>query len=179
MTFLPKGVHTLPSFLKGKDYVPPEKGRGSKLTNKMISFIDEYMIDMNGFRAVERSTYKTVNPKQMADMLLNHPLVRAEIERRMAQKREKSELTAQYVLLKLQSIVDATEEDNPQAALRGLELLGKHLGLYRDRQEISGPDGEAIQVQEQKTKADVEEFRSKIASIAGRGKSNVIPFNKD
>lgn len=129
------------------------------------------MVDLVAAKAVKRAGYQCAGPAQAVRMgaeLLEHPLVKQEIDNRMAEKREKAELSASYVIQKLIDIVDNTEKDNPQAALRGLELLGKHLGLYRERQEISGPDGEAIQM-EQKVKQDVADFTSRLARLAPRG----------
>lgn len=157
--------------------VPPAKGKGSKLTAKMESFVNEYFVDLNASQACLRAGYKTRSPNKMATKLMNHPLVQEEIKKRMELRQEKAELTAEYVLTKLVSIVDKTEEANPQAALRGLELLGKHLGLYRDRQEISGPDGEAIHVKEEQVRQNVEHFKSKLTRLANRtGTGNVVEF---
>jgi phage terminase small subunit len=154
----------------------PEKGKGSKLTAKMQNFVDEYFVDFNGSAAVKRAGYKSTNPNKLAGKLLNHPLVMEAVAEKKKERQEKTELSAEYVIQKLISIAERNEEGNPTAALRSLELLGKHLGLYKDRQEISGPDGEAIQM-EQKVKQNVDEFTSRIASLAKRnGTGSVVEF---
>lgn len=156
----------------------PIIGRGSKLTPLMERFIDEFMIDFKPAEAVLRAGYKVSksNANRTAVELRKHPLVKAEIERRMEKKRQNSELTAQYLIDKLTAIIEDTETANPQAALRGIELAGKYLGIWRDKQEISGPDGKAIEIEE-KTKEDVRDFRSRIAGLAARnGKGNVSKF---
>lgn len=159
-----------------KDRVPPTKGRGSKLSAKMELFVERYMIHFSGPKAVEEAGYKTKNHSQMAKDLLNHPLVSAEIEKRKGERRVKHELTADYVLMKLQRIVEDTEGDNPQAALRGLELIGKHLGMYRDRQEISGPDGKAIEM-EQKVTERATDFTQKLSRLANSAGEKVVAIN--
>lgn len=157
---------------------PPEKGKGSKLGPKMERFVEEYLVDLNASEAVIRAGYKTRNKNRMGAELLRHPLVKAAIDERIDARRERMELTADYVLTKLVAIVEDTERGNPQAALRGLELLGKHLGLYKDRQEISGPDGGAIEM-EQRVKEDVADFTSRLSSLAKRqGTSGVVEFPK-
>lgn len=154
----------------------PEKGKGSKLTAKMQNFVDEYFVDFNGSAAVKRAGYKSTNPNKLAGKLLNHPLVMEAVAEKKKERQEKTELSAEYVIQKLIAIAERNEEGNPTAALRSLELLGKHLGLYKDRQEISGPDGEAIQM-EQKVRQNVDEFTSRIASLAARGrKGSVVEF---
>ena len=160
-----------------KDRTVPEKGKGSKLTPKMEAFVQEYMIDLNASQACRRAGYKTGNPNKMGTQLLNQPLVIRAIEERKAERREKAELTAEYVLNKLVALTEKNEDVNPTVAVRTLELLGRHLGLYRDRQEISGPDGEAIHVKEEQVRQNVADFTSKLASLASRaGKGSVVEF---
>lgn len=155
---------------------PPLKGKGSKLSGKMARFVDEYMFDLNGSAAVLRVPYKTNNAHKLAAELLNHPLIRQEIEKRLAEKRERMELSADYVVQKLIAIVEETEKGNPQAALRGLELLGKTIALFKERQELSGPDGNAIQM-EQKIKNDVADFTSRLSRLAkSAGAGDVVEF---
>jgi phage terminase small subunit len=142
----------------------------------MENFVNEYFIDFNGAQAVLRAGYKSSSPNRLAVKLLNHPLVQAAIAEKKKERAEKTELSADYVITKLISIAEKQEDINAQAALRALELLGKHLGLYRDRQEISGPDGEAIQM-EQRVKQNADEFASRIASLVKRnGTDNVVEF---
>lgn len=152
----------------------PEKGKGAKLSSKMTRFIDEYFAPSDGSQplvgssAVLRAGYKTSNPNRLATELLRHPLVQPEIEKRLADMKEQGEVTKEYIIQKLVSIVEDTEKGNPNAALRGLELLGKHLGLYKERTEISGPDGEAIRM-EQKVKEDVADFTSRLSRLSAAG----------
>lgn len=156
----------------------PTSGKGSKLSAKMALFVSEYLVDLNGSKAVLRAGYKTINPNRVATELLRHPLVIREIDKRNEKREKRLELSADYVIQKLIAIVDETETGNPQAALRGLELLGKHLGLYRDRTEISGPDGNAIEM-EQRVKEDVADFTSKLARLSeSSGTGGVLKFPK-
>jgi phage terminase small subunit len=158
----------------------PLTGKGSKIGAKMLRFVDEYMLDLNASQAVVRAGYKTRNKDKMATQLMQHPLVRREIAERTAQRREKMDLSAEYVINKLINIVESTDEGNPQAALRGLELLGKHLGLFKERQEISGPDGGAIEMEQKEIKQSVSDFTSKLARLTKRGEDdNVVPLRKE
>ena len=148
----------------------PTKGKGSSLTDKQLAFVDEYLVDLNASAAVLRAGYKTTNQNRIATDLLRHPLVRQEIDKRTDERREERELTADYVITKLVAIVEDTEKGNPQAALRGIELLGKHLGMFKERTEISGPDGAAIEYQ--KVQEDAADFTSAIARLADRGRKD-------
>lgn len=154
---------------------------GRKLTPKMRSFIDAYFgaASFNALKAIELSDYNCKTKysiHQTAAELMNHPLVKAEIERRQEKRSEKSEVTADYLVNKLISIIEATQIDNPGAALRAIELAGKSIALWKERQELSGPDGGAIQHQ-QEVKETVADFTSRISSLVKRaGTDNVVEF---
>jgi phage terminase small subunit len=168
----------LPFLTRERDPYKTTNGKGKRLTPKMVSFIDAYMLHMNATKAVELSGYKTKNPKVMASDLLSHPLISREIEERLAKRSEKAEIKAEYLITKLMNIIEETQADNPQACLRAIELAGKSIALWKDRQEISGPDGKAIQ-QEQIIKENVANFTSRVASLAARaGESNVIELSE-
>lgn len=170
------------AYLSIRDGTTVSKGhKGRKLTPKMMSFIDLYFgeASFNAVRAVELSDYQCntrASIERTAAELMNHPLVVAEIKRRTDARTEKHEVKADWLINKLMNIVSNTEEDNPQAAIRAIELLGKTIAIWRDKQEITGADGGAIQ-HEQKVKEDVADFTSRIASLAKRnGTTNVVSF---
>lgn len=153
---------------------------GKKLTPKMLSFVNAYFgeANFNALKAIELSDYNCKTKysiHQTSAELMNHPLVRAEIDRRMALREQKSEVKAEYLINKLIAIIEDTQVDNPQAALRAIELAGKSIALWKERQEVSGIDGGAIQTQE--IKENVADFTRRIASLAERrGTDNVVEF---
>lgn len=155
------------AYLKIGDTVPT-KGRGSRLTQKQLQFIEAFC-DPSGpgynspTKAIKMTTYKTDNPTKMGMFLMQHPLVSAEIKERMNARKERMELSADYVIHKLLELVDNTEKDGDR--IRALELLGKTLSLFKERQEISGPDGKAIEY-EQKIKEDVNDFTQRLKRLA-------------
>lgn len=156
----------------------PRNGKGKKLTPKMVEFIDLFMVHQNASQAVELSSYVSKNPARMAYDLMQHPLIQQEIAKRLAARSEKSEVKADYLINKLMMIIEDTQADNPTACLRAIELAGKSIALWKERQEISGPDGEAIRT-EQRVKEDVADFTSRISGLAKRaGTSNVVELPK-
>jgi hypothetical protein len=135
---------------------------GRKLTPKMLSFINAYFgeANFNGLKAMELSDYQCTTKysiHQTYAELMNHPLVKAEIDRRLEARQQKSEVKAEYLIAKLITIIEDTQTDNPQAALRAIELAGK-----------------AIEVQQQ-VKESVADFTSRISSLVKRaGQNNVV-----
>ncbi len=156
--------------------VPGDNNKGIKLTAKMSSFVDHFMVTGNATEAVKASLYKCKDPRRQAIELMDHPLVVAEISHRLAERTKKLEVKADYLLSKLMTIIEETQQDNPNACLKAIELAGKSIALWRERQEISGPDGEAIR-HEQNIKESVADFTSRISSLAKRtGTDNVVSF---
>ena len=153
------------AYLKKGDELP-SKGKGAKLSPKMRAFIDEYMVSMNASEAVLKAGYKTKNPNRIAAELIQHPLVSVEIEKRLADKQHKTELRADYLVNKLIEIIDGDEKTSDQ--LKAIELAGKTLALWRERQEVTGADGEAIKM-EQKVKEDVADFTRSLSRLVKRG----------
>lgn len=158
---------------------PPRlKGKGSKLSAKMQTFADEYLVDLNASKAVVRALYKTNNPNRLGPELLRHPLIIEYLDEKMKKRRDRMEIKADYLVEKLLKIIENCEEDNPQAALRAIELAGKSIALWKDRQEISGPDGGAIEM-EQRVKEDVADLKSKLDRLSestGTRGSSVVPI---
>lgn len=155
----------------------PKNGKGRKLSAKMERFVEEYLLDLNASAAVLRAGYKTRNQNRLAAELMRHPLVKAAIEERTEDRRERMELTADYLINKLVFMIEK-EGVRDSDALRAIELAGKSLALWKERQEISGPDGDAIQM-EQRTEQNVAEFKSKLARLARRaGTAEVVEFPK-
>lgn len=151
--------------------------KGHKLTPKMVEFIDLYMIHMNAVKAVELSSYKARDANQQSVELMRHPLIIEEIKLRMAARSEKAEVKAEYLINKLIQIID-NDEIKTADQLRAIELAGKSIALWKERQEISGPDGEAIR-HEQTIRENASDFTSRISSLAkrhGTAGTNVVPL---
>lgn len=158
---------------------PPVKGKGSQLGAKMKIFVECFLADpqRNASRAVLEAGYKTKNPNRMATELLRHPLVKRAIDEGDLARRERMEFSADFLLMKLMSIINDPDVKTNDI-LRAIELAGKSIALWKERQEISGPDGEAIKM-EQKVKEDVANFTSQLSRlVAERGSGEVVSFPK-
>lgn len=113
------------------------------LSDKQALFCREYLIDLNATQGAIRAGYSKRSAMQIGEENLRKHDIQAEIQRLIADRSQRTEITADYVLKKIQSLVEATSAEgesqyNPQAALRGCELLGKHLSLWTDKVQHSG-----------------------------------------
>lgn len=139
------------------------------LSDQQKVFCEEFLTDLNATQAVIRAGYKTKYPNRVAYQLMENPAIRIAIDGLRAERSKGTDVTKDFVLRGIQKTIKLAEENNNlNALLRGYELLAKHLGMFIERTEISGPDGDAIKM-EQKIKEDVADFTSAIARLARRG----------
>lgn len=138
------------------------------LTEKQKRFVEEFLKDLNGTQAVIRAGYNCTpdSARKMASQLRENPAVRIAIDALRKEREKNTDVTKDYVLRKIVRLIEKAEDaEQYQAALRGTELLGRHLSLFVDRTEISGPDGRAIEMEE-RVRKEVSEFNSSLAKLA-------------
>jgi phage terminase small subunit len=165
----------MPYLRPGADTTSTKNGKGRALTMKMESFVQHYLVCQNASEAVRLAGYKTKNAHKMGAELLRHPLVKAAVDDGKQERRERMELTADWILNRL---VDITQREGIRTAdeIKAIELLGKSLALWKERQEISGVDGKAIET-EQRIREDVNDFTSSLRRLAKRsGTDGVVEF---
>jgi hypothetical protein len=61
------------------------------LTDKQKAFCEQYIVDMNAAEAAVRTGYSAHTAKQQGHRLLNTPVCRAEIERLLAERQQKTD----------------------------------------------------------------------------------------
>ena len=126
---------------------------GKPLTARQSRFVEEYVKDCNGAQAAIRAGYSEKAAKEQASRLLTNANIWNEIERQKLEISKKAMVDAVWIRSKLKSNVERAmqaeavmdNEGNPigvykysgTAANRALELLGKDLGMFTDRLEVS------------------------------------------
>ena len=138
-----------------------------RLTVRQARFCDEYVVDFNATAAAIRAGYATKWADRQAHMLMLKDEVRAYIDHLSQSKEAKIvSVDPDYVLQRVMEIVNK-EGAKDGDKLRGLELLARHLGMLRDKTEISGPDGGALEI-EQRTKEEVASVISTLRSMSNK-----------
>lgn len=146
-----------------------------KLTEKQKRFVEEYLIDYNGAAAVERAGFETKHAKKIAYQLLRHERVKAYLNAMSDEKVKNSPIKPEYVLKKLVKTIEEADRDGKGAiVLKGCELLARHLGMFVERQEVSGPNGDPIKYEQVKEAADA--FTSAISGLIERKGPGPTPF---
>ena len=128
------------------------------LRGKQERFCQEYVIDYNGTQAAIRTGYEAKSARQQASRLLAMPEILSRIRELQAEQVERLSITSDYVLLQLLDTYQSCREPTPvrefdsstgrweetgfyqfdsKGALRALELIGKHLGMYDRKMPVS------------------------------------------
>ncbi len=121
-------------------------GPGRRLTPKQERFCSEYLIDFNATQAAIRAGYSPRTAKQQGSRLLTNADIADHQATLVRARTARTEITADRVLRDLRTVADRclAEEPvldangaptgrwkfDPHPAIRALELLGKHLGLF-------------------------------------------------
>ena len=117
------------------------------LTPKQERFVAEYLIDLNATQAAVRAGYSEKTAQMIGSENLAKPMVAAAVAAAVAKRSERTNITQDYVLA---LIVDTAErckmasDYNPNAVLKGAELLGRHLAMFTDKQAVTLHDGDRL-----------------------------------
>ena len=110
-----------------------------KLTLKQRRFIEEYLIDFNATQAAIRAGHSEKTAYSVGHENLSKPEIKSEIDRLTAQMTEKAIVTKEMVL---QGLLDEArmydEGASHSARVSAWAHLGKHLGIFMDKVELSG-----------------------------------------
>ncbi|OIT23086.1 terminase small subunit [Glaesserella parasuis] len=143
------------------------KGVGKfKLTDKQQRFVEEYLIDLNATQAAIRAGYSEDTAKEMGYENLTKPHIQKAIQEAQNKRAERVNVTQDDVLKGLLEVIamstgkqKITETElskvdgsivpmdvekvcfEPHAANKALELLGKHLGMFKDKVDVTNSDG--------------------------------------
>ena len=145
------------------------------MTKKQKRFVEEYLIDLNATQAAIRAGYSPDTAQQMGSENLSKPVIKACLDRAMAERSKRTGVNADRVVRELAKIAfvnaadvinakdatlrnDACEDDTAAIQsvkvktfgedglereikmadkLKALELLGKHLGMFKDNLNVN------------------------------------------
>lgn len=148
------------------------------LTPKQQRFVEEYLIDLNATQAAIRAGYSESTARQIGAENLTKPVIAQAVEAARAKVSETTALTREWVLDRLQenvgramqveAVVDREGNETGEyqyqgsVANRGLELLGKHLGMFTEK------------VDHTVTVLQPEERQQRLAALLEAGKTRLL-----
>lgn len=134
------------------------------LNDQQERFCHEYIVDLNGTQAAIRAGYSENSARQIASENLSKPHIRQRINELARERNEAIGLSAQFVIDGIVKNIRRCEQSErvthpngdpvmcetedgevaavyryeSNSALKGYELLGKHLKIFTDKVEHSG-----------------------------------------
>ena len=129
----------------------------SKLTAKQQAFVAEYLVGLNATQAAIRAGYSEKTAAVIGVENLRKPNIAQAIAEAQAQRAEKTQRTALDVLKDIQNVSkEAWRDGDLKTALKGLELEGKHAGMFTDKLQISGNLDLAVAIEEGRKRVNSE-----------------------
>lgn len=135
------------------------------MTDKQNVFVQEYLKDCNATQAAIRAGYSEHTAYSIGQRLMKDKDIQEAIRTGMDDRKERSRLTADYVIDNLREIAErcmqkrpvmvkgeqATDDDgnhlwtfDAKNAIRALELLGRHMAMFTDKLSVQNDNEEAI-----------------------------------
>lgn len=135
------------------------KPKPRKLNPKQEAFAREYAIDHNATQAAIRAGYSEKTAGQIGFALLKIVEVRQLVDAYDLEAEARAEVSRDWILRGLKREAKSAETAGPR--VRAFELLGKEVGMFRDRVELTGKDGAPLAPTEEVdlSKLSIEELR--------------------
>ena len=135
-----------------------------KLRERQKRFIEEYLVDLNATQAAIRAGYSEQTARQIGSENLSKPVIQEAIAEAQNKRTARTQITQDEVIRRLLENADIASgkkaivltqirksEDGeivgddvtqfvyePSSVNKALELLGKHLGMFTNKVEVSG-----------------------------------------
>lgn len=144
------------------------------LTIRQRKFAEEYVLDFSQKEAAIRAGFSPKHADKMGYLARRHKGVEVYIRHLSQSKASKiMTVTPEYLIDELVKVM-AREGIKDSDKIRSIELLMKHKGMFIDRTEITGKDGEAIRIEQQRIDEEAREFAASIRRMANK-KEVTIP----
>lgn len=134
------------------------------LNPKQSRFVQEYLVDLNATQAAIRAGYSDKTAKAIGHENLTKPNIAAAVAAAQEAVAERLEITQDWVLRTLKTVTERCMQVSPvldrkgnpvlvenadgdtvpafvfnaMGATKATELLGKHIGMFKDKIELSG-----------------------------------------
>ncbi len=148
------------------------------LTAKQQRFVDEYLKDLNATQAAIRAGYSKKSAASIGEENLRKPDIQAKVRSAAQERSQRTAITQDYVLTGILEVVERCRQAAPvldrsgeqvmvetpagdvapafgfdaKNVLKGLELLGKHLNLFAEKDSL---DLELKRLEVEKRKAEL------------------------
>lgn len=152
------------------------------LTPKQERFVAEYLIDLNATQAAIRAGYSVKTARQIGEQNLSKLDIAEAVKAAMDKRADRNSVTQDEVISGLRELRDMAMGKKPMrvteilrvsgkppktieldvkvfeaAAAKGaLELLGKHIGMFKEKVELTGANGGPVETVSRVTRTIVD-----------------------
>lgn len=130
-----------------------------ELTDRQQRFCEEYLVDLNATRAAVRAGYSEQSAKEIGYENLTKPHIAAAIEAAMAERSERTKITADRVLREFARIAFAD--------MRNFASWDSNGFILRDSRELSDDDAAVVAEFSQNSREDGNAFKFKLHDKKG------------
>ena len=110
-----------------------------KLNAKQKRFCEEYIIDLNAAQACIRAGYSKKTARTIGSEHLTKPNIQVYIAELQAKISDRTAITIENTVKFIKEVTEeARDGGDASNALKGADLLMKHLGAYTQKIELSG-----------------------------------------
>ena len=113
------------------------------MTPRQQRFVDEYLLDLNATQAAIRAGYSARTAEQQGPRLLGNVEIAAAVRAAQQSRSDRVQITQDDVLRGLRREATLTGDGSSHAArVSAWGLIGKHLGMFVERRQQLGEDGQ-------------------------------------
>ncbi len=156
------------------------------LSPKQLLFIEEYLIDLNATQAAIRVGYARNSANREGARLMSNAVISALVDERINERAASIRVDASWVLERLINNADRAAVAHPVTDREGnvtgeyvydggvvnrsLELIGKHIGMFTDKLQLSG-SVETTKDLRSMTPDELAAYRAKLLASIGGGRA--------
>lgn len=113
-----------------------------ELNAKQKRFVAEYLVDLNATQAAIRTGYSKKTAGEQASRLLADVRISEAVAKAQRKTQDRIEYTSdQWRRDVMRIATDAEQNGDITNALKGRDMLGKSLGIYSEKRDITSSDG--------------------------------------
>lgn len=102
-----------------------------RLNDRQERFCREYVIDYNATKAAARAGYSSKTARTIGSENLTKPAILARVHELQEDKRKALAISEDMIIAELMATYrECRENFDSKGALRALEMLGKHIGMF-------------------------------------------------
>ena len=115
------------------------------MTPRQQRFVDEYLVDLNATQAAIRAGYSARTAEQQGPRLLGNVEIVEAVQVAQQARSHRMQITQDDVLRGLRREATLEGEGSSHAArVSAWGLIGKHLGMFVERRQPLGADGQPV-----------------------------------